>query len=111
MDPLERDQNLSNPTAGKYVAGSAWHCYTATPASCQDYNTLHQRFPTRKSFVPNMVAGAGTGAAGGVMWTGHGPQLDGRSEELVSGECGVEPCAQRQVRPTPRPDSEARDWW
>jgi glucosylceramidase len=49
MDPLESvTKILSDPTASKYIAGSAWHCYYGGPAlMARTYNTIHQRFPDK----------------------------------------------------------------
>jgi glucosylceramidase len=50
MDPVESVTKIfSDPNAGSYIAGSAWHCYYGgSKLMAQAYNTIHQRFPDKE---------------------------------------------------------------
>jgi glucosylceramidase len=57
-DPLERVTKLfTDETAGRYIAGSAWHCYSgATEDMERLYGTLHERFPERPIYCTEVSA-------------------------------------------------------
>jgi glucosylceramidase len=50
LDPLDSvTQMLSDPTAARYIAGSAWHCYAGGVDDMRRvYTTLRQRFPDKQ---------------------------------------------------------------
>jgi glucosylceramidase len=50
MDPVESVTKMfSDSTAGRYIAGSAWHCYYGDDAlMTSTYNTIHRRFPDKE---------------------------------------------------------------
>ena len=50
MDPVaSATKILSNREAGRYVAGTAWHCYYGDAALMKGtYETLHERFPEKQ---------------------------------------------------------------
>jgi glucosylceramidase len=58
MDPLQRVTKLfTDDTAGRYVAGSAWHCYSGSVEDMQRvYATLHGRFPERPIYCTEVSA-------------------------------------------------------
>jgi glucosylceramidase len=108
MDPVESVTKIfSNPTAGKYVAGSGWHCYYGDPKlMSKTYNTVHQRFPD-KEILCTEVSG----------WTRHSWWNDvdwGMAYNWMGGPLnGCQACLEWNLAldckfgPTPRPDSEA----
>ena len=65
MDPVESVTKIfSDPNAGNYIAGSAWHCYYGdSKLMAQAYNTIHQRFPDKEILCTELVAGAGSVAS------------------------------------------------
>ena len=83
MDPLASvTKILSDPTAGRYVAGSAWHGYAGGVSDMQRvYSTLHAAFPDKQLLFTELSGwGKNRGAwfgdiAWGMerMWMG-GPQ-------------------------------------
>lgn len=58
MAPLERVMKLfTDETAGKYIAGSAWHCYSGSFRDMQTvYGALHERFPDRPIYCTELSA-------------------------------------------------------
>ena len=95
MDPVESvTKILSDPTAGKFIAGSAWHVYYGeSNLMRKTYHAIHHRFPDKEILCTGMAAGARSEAIGGVMSTGAWPTVGWAVRKLVSGKPGVEPGA------------------
>jgi len=110
MDPLESVTKIfSNPTAGKYVAGSAWHCYYGDASlMAKTYNTLHQRFPD-KEILCTEHGGWGKnrgGWWGDVDW-GMAHSWMGGPQNWCQASVEWNLALNGKFGPTPRPDSEA----
>ena len=110
MDPAESVTKIfSDPIAGKYIAGSAWHVYYGDAnLMCKSYNTIHQRFPDKEILCTEH---GGWGKKRGGWWS----DVDwGMTHSWMGGpqnwcQTGVEwnLALNDKFGPTPRPDSEA----
>ncbi|MGA2916312.1 MAG: glycoside hydrolase family 30 beta sandwich domain-containing protein [Sedimentisphaerales bacterium] len=110
MDPLESVTKIfSNPTADKYIAGSAWHCYYGDAnLMAKTYNTLHQRFPD-KEILCTEHGGWGKnrgGWWGDVNW-GMAHSWMGGPQNWCQASAEWNLALNDKFGPTPRPDSEA----
>jgi glucosylceramidase len=110
MDPLESvTKILSDPTAGKYIAGSAWHCYYGDANLMRHtYNTLHQRFPD-KEILCTELGGWGKNRGdwwGDVDW-GMADNWMGGPQNWCQASVQWNLALDCKFGPTPRPDSEA----
>lgn len=110
MDPVESvTKILSDPAAGKHVAGSAWHVYYGDATLMRKtYNTIHQRFPDKDILCTEH---SGWGRNRGNWW---GDVDWGMTHCWMGGpqnwcQAGVEwnIALNNKFGPTPRPDSEA----
>jgi glucosylceramidase len=100
---------LSDPIAGKYIAGTAWHCYYGDARlMSQTYNTIHQRFPD-KEILCTEHGGWGKDRGdwwGDVDWGMANSWLGGpRNWCQSSVEWNL--ALDDKFGPTPRPDSAA----
>jgi glucosylceramidase len=100
---------LSDPTAGKYIAGTAWHCYygDATLMS-RTYNAVHQRFPD-KDILCTEHGGWGKNRGnwwGDVDW-GMANSWMGGPQNWCRASLEWNIALDDKFGPTPRPDSEA----
>lgn len=110
MDPTESvTKILSDPTAGKYIAGTAWHVYYGDAALMrQTYRTIHERFPDKEILCTEHTGwgqnrGGWWGDVDGCMsrnWLG-GPQ------NWCQASLEWNLALDTQFGPTPRPDSAA----
>jgi len=100
---------LSDPTAGKYIAGSAWHCYYGDANLMSNiYNALHQRFPD-KEILCTEHGGWGKnrgGWWGDVDW-GMAHSWMGGPQNWCQASVQWNLALDCKFGPTPRPDSEA----
>ena len=100
---------LSDPTAGKYIAGTAWHCYYGDASLMRDvYNTIHQRFPD-KEILCTEHGGWGRhrgGWWGDVDW-GMAHSWMGGPQNWCQASVEWNLALDGKYGPTPRPDSEA----
>ncbi len=113
MDPYELVKKIySDPIAGPYVAGSAWHCYSGSVKDMKElYGRLGQGFPDKKIYCTeatgwrdeskkgwpgdcswglkhNWIGGLANGASVGMQWNlaldhKHGPTT--RDDSLAVG--------------------------
>jgi glucosylceramidase len=108
--PLESVTKIfADPTAGKYIAGSAWHCYYGDAnLMAKVYNTLHQMFPD-KEILCTEHSGWGKkrgGWWGDVNWgMAHSWMGGPRNWCQASAEWNI--ALNEKFGPTPRHDSEA----
>ncbi len=67
MDPIRSVSTiLADPEAGKYIAGSAWHCYSGGTAEMERaYETIHAKFPGRQILTTEV---SGWGRSRGRWW-------------------------------------------
>ncbi len=110
LAPLESvTKILSDPAAGKFIAGTAWHCYYGnTEIMSQVYNAVHQRFPDQEILCTEH---GGWGRNRGGWW---GDVEWGMSHSWMGGpqnwcQASVEwnLALDSKFGPTPRPDSAA----
>jgi glucosylceramidase len=108
MEPVESVTKIfSDPTAGKYVAGSAWHCYYGDPAlMAKTYNTIHQRFPD-KEILCTELSGWKRGSWWGDVDYGMAYNWLGGPQNWCQGNLEWNLALNCKFGPTPRPDSEA----
>jgi glucosylceramidase len=100
---------LSDPTAGKYIAGTAWHCYYGgANLMSKTYDALHQRFPD-KDILCTEHGGWGKnrgGWWGDVDW-GMAHSWMGGPQNWCQASVEWNLALNGKFGPTPRPDSEA----
>jgi glucosylceramidase len=110
MDPVESvNKILSDPTVGKYIAGSAWHIYYGDANLMRKtYSTIHQRFPDKEILCTEH---GGWGRNRGGWW---GDVDWGMAHSWMGGpQNWCQACLEwnlalnNKFGPTPRPDSEA----
>ena len=111
MDPVKSvTKILSDPTAGRYVAGSAWHCYYGDVGLMrQTYAAIQARFPDKEILCTEL---GGWGKNRGEWW---GDVDWGMAHNWMGGpQNGCQACLQWNLAldwkfgPTPRRDSLAR---
>jgi O-glycosyl hydrolase len=110
MDPVESVAKIfSDPTAGKYIAGSAWHVYYGDANLMhKTYNTIHQRFPD-KEILCTEHGGWGKNRGnwwGDVDW-GMAHSWMGGPQNWCQASVEWNLALDNQYGPTPRRDSEA----
>ncbi len=110
MDPMESvTKILSDPAAGQYIAGSAWHVYYGDPALMRKaYDTIHQRFPD-KDILCTEHGGWGRhrgGWWGDVDW-GMTHSWMGGPQNWAQASLEWNLALDSHFGPTPRPDSAA----
>ena len=111
LAPLESvTKILSNPTAGKYIAGTAWHCYYGDANLMSHiYNTLHQRFPDKEILCTEL---GGWGKDRGDWWGdvdwGMAHSWMGGPQNWCQASVQWNLALDYKFGPTPRPDSAAR---
>ena len=100
---------LSNPTAGKYIAGTAWHCYYGDASlMSQIYDAVHQKFPD-KEILCTEHGGWGKNRGdwwGDVDW-GMANSWMGGPQNWCQASLEWNLALDDKFGPTPRPDSEA----
>ena len=110
MDPVESVTKIfSDPTAGKYIAGSAWHCYYGDANLMRKtYNTIHQRFPDKEILCTEH---GGWGRKRGDWWGdvdwGMAHSWMGGPQNWCQASVEWNLALNGKFGPTPRPDSEA----
>jgi glucosylceramidase len=110
MEPLESvTKVLSDPTAGKFVAGTAWHpYYDDLNLMSNVYHTLHQKFPD-KDILCSEHGGWGKHRGdwwGDVDW-GMTRSWMGGPQNWCQASVEWNLALDGKFGPTPRPDSEA----
>lgn len=110
MDPVESvTKILSDPTAGKYIAGSAWHVYYGDANLMRKtYQAIHQRFPD-KEILCTEHGGWGKqrgGWWGDVDWAMAHSWLGG-PQNWCQASLEWNLALNHKFGPTPRPDSQA----
>ena len=110
MDPVESVTKIfSDPTAGKYIAGSAWHVYYGDANLMREtYNTIHQRFPDKEILCTEH---GGWGKKRGDWWGdvdwGMAHSWMGGPQNWCQASLEWNLALNSRFGPTPRPDSEA----
>jgi glucosylceramidase len=110
MDPVESvTRILSDPTAGKYIAGSAWHVYSGDLNLMRKaYNTIHQRFPDKEILCTEHGAwGKKRGGWWGDVDWGMAHSWLGGPQNWCQTSLEWNLALNQKFGPTPRPDSEA----
>jgi glucosylceramidase len=110
MDPVESVTKIfANPTAGKYIAGSAWHVYYGGSSLMRKtYHTIHQRFPD-KEILCTEHGGWGKdrgGWMGDIDWEMANSWLGG-PQNWCQASLEWNLALDNKFGPTPRPDSQA----
>ena len=100
---------LSDPTAGKYIAGSAWHVYYGDASLMRKvYDTIHQKFPDKEILCTEH---GGWGKSRGDWWGdvdwGMAHSWLGGPQNWCQGSLEWNLALDNKFGPTPRPDSEA----
>ena len=108
MEPVESVTKIfSNPTASKYIAGSAWHCYAGDPAlMAKTDNTIHQRFPN-KDILCTELSGWKRGSWWGDVDYGMAYNWMGAPQNWCQACLEWNLALNCKFGPTPRTDSEA----
>ncbi len=110
MDPVESVTKIfSDPIAGKYIAGSAWHVYYGdSNLMRKTYNTIHQRFPDKEILCTEH---GGWGRKRGDWWGdvdwGMAHSWMGGPQNWCQASVEWNLALNDRFGPTPRPDSEA----
>jgi len=110
MDPVESvTKILSDPAAGKYIAGSAWHVYYGDANLMRKaYDTIHQRFPDKEILCTEH---GGWGKQRGEWWGdvdwGMNRSWMGGPQNWCQASLEWNLALDNKFGPTPRPDSEA----
>jgi glucosylceramidase len=110
MDPVESvTKILSDPVAGKYIAGSAWHVYFGDANLMRKtYSTIHQRFPDKDILCTEHGGwGKNRGAWWGDVDWGMANNWMGGPQNWCQASAEWNIALDNQFGPTPRPDSEA----
>ena len=108
MDPVESVTKIfSDPNAGNYIAGSAWHCYYGgSKLMAQVYNTIHQRFPD-KEILCTELSGWKRGSWWGDVDYGMAHNWMGGPQHWCQANLEWNLALDCKFGPTPRTDSEA----
>lgn len=100
---------LSDPVAGKYIAGTAWHCYYGDAKLMSTvYNAIHESFPN-KEILCTELGGWGKdrgGWWGDVEW-GMAHNWMGGPQNWCQASVQWNLALDGKFGPSPRPDSEA----
>jgi glucosylceramidase len=110
MYPFESVTKIfSDPTAGKYIAGSAWHCYYGDAnLMSKTYNAIHQRFPEKEIIFTEH---GGWGKNRGAWWDdvdwGMANCWMGGPQNWCQSSLEWNLALDNNFGPTPRTDSEA----
>jgi glucosylceramidase len=110
LNPVESvTKMLSDPTAGKYIAGSAWHCYYGDATlMAGTYNTIHQKFPDKEILCTESGAWSKKRGAwwGDVDWGMRNIWMGG-PQNWCQAAINWNIALNCEYGPTPRTDSEA----
>jgi glucosylceramidase len=110
MEPLESVTKIFSDTmAGKYVAGSAWHCYYGdAKLMAKTYNAIHQKFPDKEIiFTEHGGWGRNRGGWWGDVDWGMAHCWMGGPQNWCQASAEWNIALDNKFGPNPRPGSEA----
>jgi glucosylceramidase len=110
MDPVASvTKMLADPVAGKYIAGTAWHCYYgAAKLMSSTYTTVHQSFPDKEILCTELGGwGKNRGSWWGDVEWGMATDWMGGPQNWCQASVQWNLALDGNFGPTPRPDSQA----
>ena len=109
LNPVESvTKILSDPVAGPYIAGSAWHCYFGGVKEMREaYETIHKRFPDKQILTTEASAwGKNRGAWWGDVEWAMSHNFLGSTQKWSEASLEWNLALDQKFGPTLRADSE-----